>query len=384
MATAIPANYGGFGAPPTAVAIGSRPNPITAPNWGSTFAGDLGNLATRPEFAVAVREDVYNNYAWIQSGVMVRDQKIDAAARGPRVEIPLIKPFIPHSETVKSTANWGINGKGYLTPQKINAGQFVVPISHRAFAAGADELSEIITGLDPMAEIQSYISSGVQRLETLRALSLLEGAFAGPLTKHVLDVTRQAAGTSAEANFLSASTVMRAKNILGERGNGLQTLAMHSSVANYLSIIGMLTFSTSTLAPAGAIQWGGGGVGVTANDVTAFGGYRVIVDDMLAPIDDAANGDKFPVLLLGNGVIRQGIQRDFRIRYGENILSFQNILAADWHGGIGIMGVSWKSAADNPEDTDLATAANWELAYDDSRLIPVVKIMVNSPLAAHP
>jgi hypothetical protein len=49
-----------------------------------------------------------------------------------------------------------------------------------------------------------------------------------------------------------------------------------------------------------------------------------------------------------------------------------------------INGVSWKSTEDNPENTDLATAGNWELAYDDSRLIPMVKIVCNSPLAAHP
>ena len=384
MATAIPANYGGFVAPPTAVAIGSRPSPVTDPNWGVTHAGDLGNLATRPEFAAAVREEVFNSFAWVQSGVIVRDQRIDAAARGPRVEIPLIKPFIPHEETVKSNSTWGINGKGFLTPQKLNAGQMFVPISHRAFAAGADELSTIITGLDPMAEIQSYIASGLQRLETQKVLALAEGAFGTALASHVLDVSRKAAGTSGEANFLSASTVMRAKNILGERGNSLQILGMHSSVANYLSIVGMLTFSTSSLSTGGSIAWGGGGVGVTSTDVTAFGGFRVVVDDALEPTTDATNGDKFPVYLMAPGTFRQGIQRDLRIRYGENILSFESVMAVDYHGGMAINGVSWKSPLDNPENTDLKTPGNWELAYDDSRLIPLVKIVCNSPLSANP
>ena len=384
MVSAIPANYGGFAAPPTAVAIGSRPSPVTDPNWGVTHAGDLGNLATRPEFAAAVREEVFNSFAWVQSGVIVRDQRIDAAARGPRVELPLIKPFLPHEETVKSNSSWGVNGKGFLTPQKINAGQMFVPISHRAFAAGADELSTIISGIDPLAEIQGYLASGLQRLETQKVLALAEGAFGTALASHVLDVSRKAAGTSGEANFLSASTVMRAKNILGERGNSLQILGMHSSVANYLSIVGMLTFSTSSLSTGGSIAWGGGGVGVTSTDVTAFGGFRVVVDDALAPITDAANGDKFPVYLMAPGTFRQGIQRDLRIRYGENILSFESVMAVDYHGGMAINGVSWKSPLDNPENTDLKTPGNWELAYDDSRLIPLVKIVCNSPLSANP
>lgn len=385
MATPIPANYGAWTAPPTIVDIGTRATP-PAPNWGSTFAGDLGNLATRPEYAAAVREEVFNSYAWLRSGVIARDMRIDASQRGPRVEIPLIKPFVPVSETVKSTADWGANGKGYLSIQKINAEQFVVPISHRAFAAGADELSSIITGLDPMADIQSYIASGVQRLETLRALSLFEGAFgaSGPLEDNVLDVTRTGAGTSDESNFLTAATIMRAKNKLGERGSALTVLAAHSAVINYLSVIGMLTFSTSSLSTGGAVTWGGGGVGITSTDMTAFGGFRVVMDDMLEPTIDGTNGDKYPVYLFAPGVIRQGIQRDFRIRYGENILSFQDVLAADWHGGMGIMGVSWNSADDNPEDADLADPANWTLAYDTPKLVPAVKMLVNCSLAENP
>ena len=122
---------------PAVTAIGSR----ATPNWGSTFAGDYGNLATRPEFTASVREEVFNSYAWIRSGIIRREPRIDAAQRGPRVEIPLIKPFIPVSETIESNSTWGANGKGFLSIQKINASQFQVPISHRGFAAGADELS---------------------------------------------------------------------------------------------------------------------------------------------------------------------------------------------------------------------------------------------------
>ena len=258
------------------------------------------------------------------------------------------------------------------------------PISHRAFAAGADELSAIITGLDPMAEIQSYLASGLQRLETARALAVMEGAFGTALSSHVLDVTRTAPGTSGEANFLSAASLMRAKNLLGERGNSISILACHSAVANYLSVIGQLTFSTSALSTGGGIAWGGGGVGVSQTDVTAFGGFRVVVYDMLAPTVDATNGDKYPVYLFAPGVLRQGIQRDLRIRYGSNILSFEDVMAVDYHGALVINGVSWKSVGDNPKNTDLATPGNWESAYDDTRVIPVAKMLVNTPMAAHP
>ena len=128
-------NFGGL-TNPTPVAIGAT----GTPNWGSTFAGDLCNLATAPVFAASIREEVFNQFAWFRSGAMRRDQRLDARERGAYVNVPLVNPFITVSETIKSNATWGSSGKGFLTPQKLNAGDWKVPIVHRGFAAGADEL----------------------------------------------------------------------------------------------------------------------------------------------------------------------------------------------------------------------------------------------------
>lgn len=373
-------NFGGFTTPPP-VAIGSS----GTPNWGSTFAGDLGNLANAPIFAQTIREEVFNQFAWFRSGAMRRDPRLDARERGAYVNVPLVNPFIPKSETIKSNSTWGASGKGYLTPQKLNAGDWLVPIVHRGFAAGADELSEIITGIDPMAQLEAFIGSGIMRLESQRAMATLEGALDGPLAStHVLDLSRTGAGSSTEANFPSAPAMMKAKSLLGERGSMLKIAAMHSNLANYLASVGMLTFSTSALTTGGNIAWGGGGIGVTNAEVADMAGFRVVVDDTLAPTVDAVNGDKYPLYLMGEGAIAQGIQRDLRIRYGENILSFQNILAVDWHGGMGLTGVSWSDSATNPEDPELMDGTNWELAYTEPRLVPVVKLIVNSPFSANP
>ena len=45
-----------------------------------------------------------------------------------------------------------------------------------------------------------------------------------------------------------------------------------------------------------------------------------------------------------------------------------------------VLGTSWKgSAATGLANTDLATAGNWEAAFSDTRLIPLVAIDVNTP-----
>ena len=51
------------------------------------------------------------------------------------------------------------------------------------------------------------------------------------------------------------------RDFVRERGDNLDSIAMHSNVAYYLQQVGMLTFSTSSLSTGGNLAWGGGGVG---------------------------------------------------------------------------------------------------------------------------
>jgi hypothetical protein len=133
--SAFMGNFGGFTTPPP-VAIGSR----GTPNWGSTFAGDLGALVTQPRFGAAVLEHVFYSWGWINSGAMARNPAIDFTM-GSRIQLPLVRPFVAEKEYVQSNATWGASGKGFLTVQKINADSAFVPIQQCAYAAGADDLS---------------------------------------------------------------------------------------------------------------------------------------------------------------------------------------------------------------------------------------------------
>jgi hypothetical protein len=212
---------------------------------------------------------------------------------------------------------------------------------------------------------------------------MLDGVLGVPdLASHTVNVARAAAGTSAEANFLTAANVIKATNVMGENAGLLTNIAMHSSVYNYLKVVGMLTFSTSALSTGGNLAWGGGGIGVTSTQIANFAGFNVIVDDQLAPITSVANGDSYPVYLFGNGAIQQGIQQDFRIETERNILSKEDIASCDYHHLLHVDGVSY-AGADNPTNTVLSTAASWALKYDHHQ-IPIVKILCNSPFSANP
>jgi hypothetical protein len=361
---------------PVAVAIGTQGNP----NWGSTF---LGDLVTRVNFGGYVREQVYGSYRWVQSGIIQRNTTLDLSAGGTRITVPYFKPFLAAEEVIESNTTWGASAAGYLSPQKINADSQVAAVFHRGFAWAADDLSRLGAGADPMAAIASYISDTVNKNSTATLKAMLDGVLGvAGLSSHVVNAARTAAGTSAEGNFLSAANVIKASTVMGENSGLLTNIAMHSHVYAYLKTVGMLTFSTSALSSGGNVAWGGGGVGITNTQIANFAGFNVIVDDQLAPTTSAANGDKYPVYLFGNGAIQQGIQQDFRVEYERNVLSKQDIASCDYHHLLHIDGVSYKGT-DNPTNTVLSTPASWELKYSHQQ-IPVVRLDVNSPFAVNP
>ena len=168
---------------------------------------------------------------------------------------------------------------------------------------------------------------------------------------------------------------------LGERGEELDTLIVHPSVAYYLYQVGMLTFSTSALAATGAVTWGGGGVGIGARDVGEFAGMRVVTDSAVNTVAPGTGGHQreFYCYLTKGGTILEGVQQELRIEADRNVLSKQDVLSVDYHSTYHVMGTKWSDAGDNPTNANLATANKWAATYDID-LIPMVQLTVNSPL----
>ena len=349
---------------------------------GGTF---LSDLVTRPEFLGYISEEIFERCAWIQSGVLVRNSALDCRAGGVRVRVPFFQPIDPTEEIIRSDATWGTSGAGYLTPQKVTADEQIMTILHRGFSYAVDDLSAMGSGADPMAAIRGYLARAILKLRTTTLLSQLEGLFGTALADNVVD---KCSGSSAPdaINYLSASVFAEARAKLGERGEDITAVAMHSSVYYYLVQVGALTFSSSSLVDGGQIQWGGGGINLRNDDVAYFMGARVIVDDMLAPLNAGTTGEYpcFPVYAFGGGSVMEGVQQELRTEVDRNILSKQDVMSLDYHYGMHVMGTSWTAAGDNPANADLATDTNFDLVYQTSKLVPIVQIKVNTPIEGTP
>ena len=341
----------------------------------------LADIVKRNNLSTYVSEAIKERSAFIKSGAVVRNSLLDASEGGTRIQVPEFNPIAPTEEILDGTATWGTSNSGYLTPQKIGTGTQIATICHRGFAYAVDDVAVLAAGEDPMGHIRDQLADAINKLNSTRLFYQLHGLFGSALSANALDLAVAASSGAAEANYLTAATVARGRSLLGERGEELDTLVVHPSVAYYLYQVGMLTFSTSALSTGTGIQWGGGGVGVTDRAVGQFAGMNVVVDSSVNSVVPGSSGHikEFYCYLIKSGTILEGVQQDLAIEAERNVLSKQDVISVDYHSTYHIMGTKWNDAADNPTNSNLGAQAKWALTYD-ADLIPIVQLTVNTPL----
>ena len=143
----------------------------------------------------------------------------------------------------------------------------------------------------------------------------------------------------------------------------------------------MLAGALAMLPVTANAGWGGGGVGVTDRSIGQFAGCTVIIDSQVNTNDPTTTGNRqeFRCYLMKSGTILEGVQSELGIEAERNILSKQDVMSVDYHSAYHVMGTKWTNAADNPTNTLLANDNNWAITYD-ADLIPIVELIVNSPL----
>ena len=349
-------------------------------NIGGTFAADIQSatrLATSAPFARYLAEEIYERSAWIKSGVLRQDARLTATT-GTRIEVPFFDPINATEEKIESNNTWGDSGAGHFTAQKVTPGTQYATITHRGFMFGGDMLTKLATGEDPLTHFRNQLSADLDKKRTAKLVSQFEGLFGTALTTNKLNAS--ATATPDADNYLNVANVTQAKYLLGERAGSVNTIAMHSLVAASLEHTGQLTFGGSPMAGGTALTMQSGGIGVTSVSpmIGNFAGLRVIVDDQLPIVGTSGQAQQFVCYLFGSGVVYEGDQMPLSIESAYNMPSLQDLVAVHYHHTQHVPGTTWSDVSDNPTNTNLATANKWALAYSDPRLVPMVRLQVNS------
>ena len=341
----------------------------------------LADIVKRNNLSRYVQEAIKERSLFVKSGAVVRNSFLDSREGGTRIQVPEFNPVAPTEEVMNGTATWGTSSAGYLTPQKIGTATQIATIIHRGFAYAVDDLATLAAGEDPMNAIRNQLADAINKLNSQRLFYQLHGLFGTALSGNAGDYAVAASSGQAEANYLSASNVAKARALLGERGDELDTLIVHPNVGFYLYQVGLLTFSTSALSTGTGIQWGGGGAGIDARSIGTFAGMNVIMDSQGNAVQPGTSGHikEYYCYLVKSGTILEGVQQDLRIEADRNVLSKQDVLSVDYHTAYHVMGTKWGNAADNPTNSVLGNKDNWTATYD-ADLIPMGQVTVNTPL----
>ena len=312
--------------------------------------------------ADVIQPEVFNDYviqrtmelsALIQSGIVQNNAEFDELASGPNtlVNMPYWNDLTGDSETMKDD--------GALTPGKIGSNMDVARKHGRGRAWGANGLSALLSGDDPMRAIADLVAAYWTREMQKILLATLDGVFkASNMSGHVLDIS----GETGDDALVSGDSFIDATQLLGDAKGLLTGVMMHSAVEAYLAKRQLIEYVQEK---------------DQSDRVPYFMNKRVIVDDGM-PYDTATKTGTMYLfgagaIALGNGshprIIETEIDRDSLASSGEDFLINSRIFILHQRG------IKWteSSVADVfPENSELANGANWQRVYEP-KAIRVVK-----------
>ena len=298
-------------------------------------------------FADYVIEKTIERNAFIQSGVMTLDPQLsmDVNGGGDMVNVPFFKNLSGDDEVA------GDDGVA-LTPTTISADTDVAVKVMRGKAFDSTDLASELSGTDPLGAIVNKVADYWNGRQQVALFSTLNGVFATALaTSHVLDVSALTGG----GELISSTNVLNAKQLLGDASGDLAVIAMHSAKYTELQIKDLIQY-----------------VKDSNNNVmfTTYLGYRVVVDDGLAPV--AGN---YPTYLMASGAIAYAdVIRKVPVETDRDSLAGVDVLVNRKGWVQHIRGVKWTDTTGRPTNALLADGTKWSKVYDDKN-IRIVKLI---------
>lgn len=287
--------------------------------------------------------------ALIQSGIIERNAEFDALASGPNtlINMPFWNDLDGDAEIITDT--------GEFTPGKITSNKDVARKHMRGKAWGANGLSALLSGADPMGAIANLVADYWNRQDQKLLISTLDGAFAATnMAEKTLDISAE----TGEAGILTGETFLDAVQVMGDAKDTVTGVMMNSYVENHLAKRGLIEYIPESEGNP---------------RVPFFLNKRVIVDDALA--FDTANliGS---VYIFGTGAIAKGLgshpsivptetYRNQMSKSGEEVLINRQIQLLHPRG------VKWNEAAvaaEFPTNAEVATGTNWTRVYEPKQL----------------
>ena len=310
---------------------------------------------------------------FLASGVVQPMAELNATEGGDFVNVPFWKANLSGDLEVLTDST-------SLTPGKITADKQVGVILHRGRAFEARDLAALAAGSDPMAAIGQKVGEYVANQQQADLYKCLEGVF-GSLTGSDTPAFDALRFDTSGATPLGPRQVAKARAILGDQGDKLTAVAMHSACFYDLLERKAIDYVTNTEARlttpatgASTINAVGGSIAAAYGDVRipTYMGLNVIISD-----DITNSGGNYACYFFTNGAVASGEQAAMRTETDRDILAKSDAMSLDMHYIYHPVGAKWAVTTTNPTRAQLATVGNWSKVYE-TKNIGVVRATITS------
>lgn len=321
-------------------------------------------------FTPYIIEETTRRDNFLASGVVSPMAELNATEGGDFVKVPAFAANLSGDFEV-------LTDSSSLTPGKITTNQQTAVILHRGRAFEGRDLAALAAGSDPMAAIGQKLGAYIAHQRQKDLLSTLTGVF-GSLN----------ANTSSSAFFelcvdsesgdtptaLSPRHIAKARSILGDQGEKLSVLCMHSKIFYDLIERRAIDYvDTSDVRGTATTQSGGSMAGAYGSpSVPVYMGMRVIVSD---DVQTAGSGSstEYATYAFTPGAVASGEQAALTFEKDRDILSKSDAISFDAHYVYHPVGAKYGSSTVNPERSVLETASNWSKVFE-TKNIGIVRI----------
>lgn len=291
----------------------------------------------------------------IAAGIAGRDPEFDkiASGGGKTADLPYWKDLTGDSEVLSDSDG--------MTVDKISAGQDTCAINNRGKLWGANVLTKLISGDDPVAQLLFFVGGFWARDTQRIMLKILDGLFgtSGVLaTTHRLNIYSDVvSGSITDAMRLTGETFIDGLQKLGDANQKLTSVAMHSDVEALLKKRDLIDFLPDSEGKP---------------RLRIFQGRRVIVDDN-CPKVSGTNSPAYTTYLFGEGAFAWGdgvIDAEDAVETDRDIANSDSLLANRRRFILHPRGVRWTGTpvGASPSNAEFGTVGNWQKCYSDKNI----------------
>ncbi|MBW2674160.1 MAG: hypothetical protein JRD89_12235 [Deltaproteobacteria bacterium] len=311
--------------------------------------------------------------AFAQSGVFQTDPTVRNFLTSEQAGTIYIRRFDPLAE-----------GEG-LIPSDTGSAGAVGNITMSSYAAikqalvhmvGSADIIPYLNDEDPMEAIQMGMAKWWSAIWNRRAIASMTGILADNIAADnedmVNDISSATFAGITVANTISASAIVAAERTMGDRGDGLGVMCVHSAIYYDLKDNDLIDYLEDSKGD---------------KTIATYRGYRLVVDDALPAVTYDTSAIKYTTYLVAPGALAVevtgakvpvAVERDEKANNGggtETLIERNNFIIHPY-------GFSWiaGSVADAngfPTEAELALAANWN-RIDTRKRIGIAAIISNS------